>query len=233
MNIIMIKSMLTFNRVVISSSIIIALIYLVPFSYCVTQGKSLRDGPVSQVIIKDNRMIIQGTITKALARKVYNALSQSHDDIKTVLLTSIGGDEDAATLINHYLNDLGPHKTIIPSGFSCQSACIFLADTSNTDFQPADDATLMFHRGWSRIGPDSCAACRVIAWEFNKTQDIVLGNSSHREMFRWAEDIAPGLGRKLSECTINPFDHIEGRTITGKQFKSFRAGQPDAVICPA
>ena len=65
----------------------------------------------------------------------------------------------------------------------------------------------------------------------NAFGDIVNGADWHRHQQIWANALAPGLGDRLARCSPNPFDTQDGVTITGLEFKQFRAGEA-AIACP-
>jgi len=105
--------------------------------------------PVSadtQVLIKDDQLILQGSINAELASKLRQVLGKPHEKISIVLLSSVGGDNEPAEIIADDLDKLGPRRTVVPSGSTCQSACILLATGIGNRFEPDKQATLMFHR---------------------------------------------------------------------------------------
>jgi hypothetical protein len=203
----------------------------IPAGLCHLRGGNAVPDTETKVDVDKGQMILRGTITDQLETKVREELSEPHDPIKVIQLSSIGGLEIPAYKIASELYKLGPVEVVTPSTYVCESACVLLAITPNFDFEPADSAKLMFHREWLTMGPDDCAACSVIAWELNTLQDKISGPQWHRSMFAWAQRLAPGLGVALAHCEPNPFDTRTGRTITGRQLKEFRAGQTDAIGC--
>jgi hypothetical protein len=204
---------------------------IIPAGLCFLRGGNAVPDTETKVDVDKRQMTLRGTITDQLETKVREKLSEPHDPIKVIQLSSIGGLEIPAYKIASELYKLGPVEVVTPTDHVCESACILLAITPNFDFAPADSAKLLFHREWLTRGPDDCAACSVIAWELNTLQDRISGPQWHRSMFAWAQRLAPGLGVALAHCEPNPFDTRTGRTITGRQLKEFRAGQTDAIGC--
>lgn len=220
-------------KIVATAVGILAVTYMLPSVICLLSGPAIGPAAVTQVKIHDDQMIIQGNINADLAAQVHELLNAPHNRISVVRVASIGGEKEPAIQILRDLVTLGSPTIEVPSDFTCQSACIVLALNPAARFEPADDATLLFHRSYIRVGPDTCIFCRISHWEVNYVKDIVQGSSSHREMYNWAESIAPGLGTALAGCDPDPFDTIPGRQITGAEFKAFRNGQLHAVTCPA
>lgn len=191
--------------------------------------------PVStdtQIRIKDDRLIVQGSINPKLASKLHQVLDGSHEKINFVLLSSVGGDKRSAEAMAADLDELGPRQTIVPSGFTCQSACILLGLGAGNRFEPDDQVTLMFHRSSTQLGPDDCLACAVVDSANNTVRDLLVGPGPRRIMRGWANRLAPGLGDTIARCKPNPFDTGSGIIITGKQFKAYRDGDLNAIPCP-
>ena len=153
-------------------------------------------------------MIVQGPVDEALERDVETALATAHTPLRTILLASFGGDEERAHLISEQLTSLHVHRMIVPPGFACESACLLIAIAAPQGFEPADTATLMFHREWRLVGPRRCLVCVVPNWLRNVASDWRHGPRSHRAMQGWANILAPGLGQTLAACKSNPFDSL-------------------------
>ncbi len=183
------------------------------------------------VATQGDEMIIQGPVDDDLLRAVEATLRASPAPITTVMLASPGGREEDARKIGAALAQLTPLRVVVPPGFACESACLLIALAAGPGFDPADNATLMFHRAWVTIGPQRCLVCQPPHWLINTVKDGILGGRSHREMQEWANALAPRLGDRLAVCKPNPFDTLTGITITGRSFKAFRAGDLRAVIC--
>jgi hypothetical protein len=184
-----------------------------------------------QVAVRGDEMIIQGHTDAALSAAVEATLKAPHAPITTLFLASLGGEEDEARMIAEAVARLGPRRIVVPPGFACESACLLIALVAGPHFEPADNATLMFHRSWLTGGPQRCLACQPLNWLSNVAQDRIQGPERHREMQTWADFLAPGLGRRLAACKPNPFDTLAGVTITGLAFKRFRAGDREAITC--
>lgn len=177
-----------------------------------------------KVAIQGAEMIIQGPVDAALAEAVRSALAAPHARIATVLLTSSGGEEVAAFSIKDMLAALRPVRIVVPPEYACESACLLIA-LAGTEFEPADNSALLFHREWKAYGPQSCWYCWIPNW----IENIGL---QHRAMQRWANALALGLGDHLARCRRDPFESLKGRTITGREFRRFRAGDAQAILCP-
>lgn len=202
-----------------------------PLAYCRTQGSPFVRARAMQVRVEGQQMIIQGAMNGELAPEVRRVLGLPHGAIDTVLLSSPGGGVTEAEAIAAELDKLGLHRVLVPAGFACESACIRLALGGSVRFEPAPSAVLLFHRTWSKQGPDSCWACRVVDWEENHLRDVTQGKASHRAMYDWAEDLAPGLGQALVRCKPRAFDTLAGITITGAQFAEYRERHDPAAVC--
>lgn len=187
----------------------------------------------TNVRIKDDQLILQGSINSELASRLQQVLARPHEKINVLLLSSIGGDERPAQVIAADLDGLGPRRTVVPSGFTCQSACILLGLGAGNRFEPDDQATLMFHRSSTHLGPDDCVPCLVVDTVGNAIQDAVAGSEVHRIMHGWANALAPDLGDVIARCRPNPFDTQLGIMITGQQFKAYRDGDLAAIPCPS
>ena len=213
--------------------LLLAGLYAGSTSMCLSVSRPIV--PVSadtQVRIKGDQLILQGSINPELASKLHQALAEPHGTINRVLLSSVGGDKHSAEAMAGDLDKLGPRQTVVPSGFTCQSACILFGLGAGNWFEPDDQATLMFHRSSTQLGPDDCLACAVVDSVNNSVQDRVLGPRLHRIMQGWANNLAPGLGEAIARCRPNPFDTQHGIIVTGQQFKAFRDGDLNAIPCP-
>ena len=206
---------------------------LIWFGWCKIAGNEMEGAAVRQVAIRADEMIIRGPMDKVLQSLVEDALPVPHAEITTVRLSSLGGDESVAQRIKTLLENLGIRHIVVPAGFPCASACLVVALTAGARFEPADTATLLFHREWIADGPQRCFACRPFNWVRNARSDEHFGAESHRFMKIWADRLAPGLGGALAACRPNPFDTLAGISIDGLTFKRFSAGIFDAILCPS
>lgn len=205
--------------------------YLALYGICLLCPPTQAGKEPRQVAIRGHEMIVQGPVDAALASAVKAALATSHTQVDTVLLASFGGIEDAADRVAAELAQFAPSRIVVPSGFHCESACLLIVRRSKAQFDPADDAKLMFHREWSARFLGTCLACETLNVAENTFWNHAIGPTWHRSMQVWANDLAPGLGEALARCDPNPFDTPKGVTITGLQFKRFRAGD-GSVACP-
>lgn len=213
--------------------LLLAGLYVGSTSMCLSVNRPII--PVSadtQVRIKGDQLILQGSVNPELASKLRQALTEPHGKINLVLLSSMGGDKRSAEAIAADLGGLGPRQIVVPPGFTCQSACILLALGAGHEFEPDDQATLMFHRSSTQLGPDDCLACAVVNSVNNAVQDLLVGPGPHRIMQGWANRLAPGLGDAIARCRPNPFDTQHGIIVTGQQFKAYRDGDLAAISCP-
>lgn len=215
--------------------LVLCALLAVPFgvmsAICRYAGTTSAEPGARKVALQHDEMIIQGPVDAALSAAVEATLRPAHAPVTTVLLASLGGNEDDARQIARALARLGLHRIVVPPGFACESACLLIALADGNGFAPADNARLMFHREWRIIGPQWCLACQPMNWLKNAVTDWRLGPQEHRAMQRWADSLAPGLGERLAACKPNPFDTLAGITITGGDFKAFRAGDSGAVKC--
>ena len=205
--------------------------YLALYGSCLLCPRTQAEKEPRQVAIRGHEMIVQGPIDAALAGDVDAALATSHAQVDTALLASFGGIEDAAEQIAAALTRFGPSRVVVPSGFPCESACLLIVRRSKAQFDPADDAKLMFHREWSARFSGTCFPCEMLNGAENTFWNHAIGPAWHRSMQAWANDLAPGLGETLARCDPNPFDTKKGVTITGLDFKQFRAGKA-SIACP-
>lgn len=170
------------------------------------------------ISIDGNIMSINGNITKGLFEEISNSLDKNK--ISEVKISSNGGDSAFIDPIRNLFIEHNINLINIPSGNTCQSACVgLLVPYQGIGVTVDNKSTLLFHGKLIRFGGESkCNFCMNL----DKVATFILVQGTPI-MQKFANEMMPELGDKMASCKPNPFKEFGiSLLISGEYFNYIR-----------